>query len=160
MNAFGAIANNFGNHGLRDKRMGKLFDERHLPFRAIHIVFILLFAEIVSQVYEDKVECEGVPASLLITWNSNQQNSGSKTTELPKATDICMSGRHPFSNELHPPRQRHAHNMASLGLSISACLTGSVTTLRSESITRFPLQPCRRLVCFHYSLYKAHIANQ
>src|SRR5271155_4205694 len=100
---------------------------------------MLLFPEIVSQVYEDKVECEGVPASLLIKWNLYQQNSGSKTTELPKAADICISGHIPFSNDLHPPRQKHAHNVASLGLSISTCLTGSVTALRSESIIRFPL---------------------
>ena len=88
--------------------MGKLFDERHLLFWAIYIAFMLFFAEIVSQVYEDKVECEGVAASLLIKWNLYEQNSGSKTTELPKAADICISGHIPFSNELHPPRQKHA----------------------------------------------------
>src|SRR5271154_4050129 len=77
---------------------------------------MLLFPEIVSQVYEDKVECEGVAASLLIKWNLYEQNSGSKTTELPKAADICTS-------EHIPTRQKHAHSVAP---SISTCLTGSV----------------------------------
>jgi hypothetical protein len=72
----------FGNHRPQDKWMGKLFDERHLLFWAIYVAFMLLFAEIVSQVYEDKVECESVAASLLIKWNLYQQNSGSKTTRV------------------------------------------------------------------------------
>jgi len=103
--------------------MGKLFDERHLLFWAIYIAFMLFFAEIVSQVYEDKVECESVAASLLIKWNLYQQNSGSKTTELPKAADTCTNWhiRSPM-NCIY--LNRNTRITWRLGLSASTCLTG------------------------------------
>jgi hypothetical protein len=44
-----------------------------------------------------------------------------KTTELPKARGHLYRWTHPFSNELHPPRQKRLldpHDVASLGLSI------------------------------------------
>ena len=95
----------FGNLMPQDRSVGKLFDKRHLPFQAIHIAFMLLFAEIVPQVYEDKVEYESVAASLLIKWNLYQQNSWSKQQSYRKPADICIGGHiHSPMNCIHLDR--------------------------------------------------------
>jgi hypothetical protein len=94
----------FGNHRAQDKWMRKLFDERHLLFWAIYIAFMLLFAEIVSQVYEDKFECESVAASLLIKWKLIPAEFWVKDNRVAESCGHLYKWAHPFSNELHLPR--------------------------------------------------------